>query len=373
MKLVQKILSHGLLIAFFVAVFFLYLYRQSLFPQWFGTESQSVAQQTESTQQERATAEPAPATAMAEPPQASASAATGQAVEAGAADLPSLAGADTAAPADDSLPPMAGEAAPSQASPEDTRPAQPAVAPQAQGSGADDMPSPAEASVAAAYPDTDVSAQYRPLEEAESDAAMGTDATPASPQPETEAAGISAPAATTQTTPADVSQPAQQPAYAAPAAEDASPQYRPLQQQPREPPESYRAPQAAQRSAAYPAVAAPQSTHDTRNVAQAEPEFRAGLAEAREIFWSGDLRGAEMRYRNLVESWPEQADGWGELGNLYLTMDQRAMAAEAYHKATGLLIDQGETLRAQHVLRMLHGLDPQKAGELEQRLRQSGG
>jgi hypothetical protein len=43
MKLIQKILSHGLLIAFFVGVFFLYLYRADLFPQWFGEEAQSVA------------------------------------------------------------------------------------------------------------------------------------------------------------------------------------------------------------------------------------------------------------------------------------------------------------------------------------------
>jgi len=41
MKIVQKILSHGLLIAFFVAVFFVYLYRGDLFPQWFGQQAQT--------------------------------------------------------------------------------------------------------------------------------------------------------------------------------------------------------------------------------------------------------------------------------------------------------------------------------------------
>ena len=53
MKIVQKIFSHGLLIAFFVAVFFVYLYRGELFPQWFDkqaqtevTPSQSAAQQS---------------------------------------------------------------------------------------------------------------------------------------------------------------------------------------------------------------------------------------------------------------------------------------------------------------------------------------
>ena len=43
MKLIQKILSHGLLIAFFVAVFFLYLYRADLFPQWFDEQAETVA------------------------------------------------------------------------------------------------------------------------------------------------------------------------------------------------------------------------------------------------------------------------------------------------------------------------------------------
>jgi Flp pilus assembly protein TadD len=41
MKIVQKILSHGLLIVFFVAVFFVYLYRGDLFPQWFDQQAQT--------------------------------------------------------------------------------------------------------------------------------------------------------------------------------------------------------------------------------------------------------------------------------------------------------------------------------------------
>ena len=41
MKIVQKIFSHGLLIAFFVAVFFIYLYRGELFPQWFDKQAQT--------------------------------------------------------------------------------------------------------------------------------------------------------------------------------------------------------------------------------------------------------------------------------------------------------------------------------------------
>ena len=62
MRLLQKILSHGLLIGFFVAVFFLYLYRVDLFPQWFGGKAQTVA-----TPSETRTAKPSTGQAAAPP------------------------------------------------------------------------------------------------------------------------------------------------------------------------------------------------------------------------------------------------------------------------------------------------------------------
>ena len=48
MKILQKILSHGLLIAFFIAVFFVYLYRGDLFPQWFDEQAQTGVAPSES-------------------------------------------------------------------------------------------------------------------------------------------------------------------------------------------------------------------------------------------------------------------------------------------------------------------------------------
>ena len=62
MRLLQKILSHGLLIGFFVAVFFLYLYRVDLFPQWFGDKAQTVA-----TPSDTRTAKPSAGQAAAPP------------------------------------------------------------------------------------------------------------------------------------------------------------------------------------------------------------------------------------------------------------------------------------------------------------------
>ena len=52
MKIIQKILSHGLLIAFFVAVFFIYLYRGDLFPQWFDKQAQIEATPSHSAPQQ---------------------------------------------------------------------------------------------------------------------------------------------------------------------------------------------------------------------------------------------------------------------------------------------------------------------------------
>ena len=54
MKVLQKILSHGLLIAFFVAVFFVYLYRGDLFPQWFDEQAQSGVTPSESAAEQSA-------------------------------------------------------------------------------------------------------------------------------------------------------------------------------------------------------------------------------------------------------------------------------------------------------------------------------
>lgn len=43
MKLIQKIVSHGLLIAFIVAAFFIYTNRMELFPQWFARSAPATA------------------------------------------------------------------------------------------------------------------------------------------------------------------------------------------------------------------------------------------------------------------------------------------------------------------------------------------
>jgi len=83
MKIVQKVFSHGLLIAFFVAVFFIYLYRGDLFPQWFDKQAQ-----TEVTPEPSAAAQ-SPVVSTEEPQPAQASGADdeeGRAVEPGSTE-----------------------------------------------------------------------------------------------------------------------------------------------------------------------------------------------------------------------------------------------------------------------------------------------
>jgi hypothetical protein len=140
------------------------------------------------------------------------------------------------------------------------------------------------------------------------------------------------------------------------ATQAASPQYRP------EEPSSRPAPRPGDvpRSGAGPAPVAP---------AVAGPDYQQGLAEARQRFWAQDLSGAVSVYENLTRAYPDRADAWGELGNVKFRLGQWSAAADAYYTAISLLADQGEDARARQLLKILHGLDAEKASELEERLR----
>jgi len=76
MKIVQKLLSHGLLILFFVAVFFVYLYRGDLFPQWFDKQAQTEETPSAAAQTEAMTDVPAGGEQPVEPAVQTADAAT---------------------------------------------------------------------------------------------------------------------------------------------------------------------------------------------------------------------------------------------------------------------------------------------------------
>jgi tetratricopeptide (TPR) repeat protein len=299
MKIIQKILSHGLLIAIVVAVFFGYRHRQELFPQWFEKEPQSVAAQSDAEPLEM------PLTPVAQPePEIEQDKTAGDTVP--DADLPPLAEEQV------ELPPLVAEEAP-----------------------------PVAAETAAALPPPDEGPAESPAPVAEQQPA-GT--TVESGVTAGDSAVQQAAAVEMEQTPPTVAQ-APAPAVSPQAA---------LQPPPGE---------AAESRAATTETRAPED----------DAAFQAQLTQAREYFWRRDVRAAVQAYTGLTESHPDQADPWGELGNLYFGLGRWTAAADAYYQATLLLIEQGEVQRARYLLRVMHGLDSKRASELETHLKQAGG
>jgi len=153
------------------------------------------------------------------------------------------------------------------------------------------------------------------------------------------------------------------PAAQAPRAA-AQPQYRPQPQ-----PRSYAPTQqwGAQQGVAPAAGAMPQGA------AAQSSDYQQRLAAARTSFWQRDIDAAMQAYENLTAAYPDSAEAWGELGNVSFKLGHWAQAAEAYYQAVSLLIQRGEGERAQHLLKVLHGLDAEKADELEARMKRTGG
>lgn len=118
-------------------------------------------------------------------------------------------------------------------------------------------------------------------------------------------------------------------------------------------------------------TAAPQSSADnaTGSGDTASKATEQLLRAAREAFWQRDFVTAEGHYKSLLEQQQDNPDVFGELGNLYFQLGRWPLAAEAYLQAGRRLVEQGEPLRAQHLLRVLRGLDMRKAAQLEMTMR----
>ena len=329
MKIVQKIFSHGLLIAFFVAVFFVYLYRGELFPQWFDKQAQTQVTPPQSAAQQSpvvSAEEPQPAQASSaddDEGQPAALVSTEQVVE--AVEQPSV-----------TQPLSVDESAAA-----------------AQTEAMTDVPAggeqPAEPAVQTA--DAATAAQYRPVEPEEASRQTYNPVVPRTDD---------ADAAQYRPVEADeVSREAYNPVAEVPASVITAPEYRPL---------------AAEKAApadATPAPAKPAAVPADSGAAS-ELDFQSQLEQARQHYWGGDMHAAEQAYRRLTESHPEQAEVWGELGNLFFSRREMVQATDAYYRAIELLIEQGDTERARQLLGAMHQLDAEKAKELETRLRQAG-
>lgn len=96
------------------------------------------------------------------------------------------------------------------------------------------------------------------------------------------------------------------------------------------------------------------------------------LENARSLYWKRDVEAAVFAYQQVVTTDPNHAQAWGELGNLYFNHGRWAEAADSYYAAGMLLVDQGDPERASQILRVLYGLDSAKGEKLQKRLESSG-
>ncbi len=307
MKMLQKILSHGLLIAVIVAAFFIYTNRAELLPNWFGkTETAEVEQVGEPR-----TLEPTRTTVIPLSPEPGAS--TETAGETTAASVESAQVAPKESVADDNYRPL--------------EPAKPQAVP---GVKWGEAPAPA-------------ASEYRPLQnevtDAPSVAAEETDAGVSETPVETaQAAGEVVEPNVAEQKPVAAEQPvAEQPAAEQPAS-----------------------PEATDVAALHTSGSEP-----------ARKPLRHQLDEARQLYWQRDVGAATQAYEALGRDNPRNADVWGEIGNFYYSIQQPQSAGTAYYRTVSLLIDEGETQKARQLLGILYELDADRGRELDARLQQS--
>lgn len=77
------------------------------------------------------------------------------------------------------------------------------------------------------------------------------------------------------------------------------------------------------------------------------------VQDARRAFWNGDFEAAERGYLNLLTAYPEDANAFGELGNLYHSMGRREAALDAYFEAGLRLRTAGEEEKLLQIIGLL--------------------
>jgi len=88
------------------------------------------------------------------------------------------------------------------------------------------------------------------------------------------------------------------------------------------------------------------------------------LSDARKAYWENDLLGAVHKYQKLAKEYPDNADVFGELGNVYLQQGEVIAAAEAYYTAAKRLRDRGEHEQVRQLIEGLKTLGSKYAKSL---------
>ena len=92
------------------------------------------------------------------------------------------------------------------------------------------------------------------------------------------------------------------------------------------------------------------------------------LRAARQAFQQGKLAVATEKYNELVELENDEADFYGELGNVYYAMGNWEKAGVAYYEAATRLIEERQFAQVAYLQRVIQGLDVERAEKLAARL-----
>ncbi len=88
------------------------------------------------------------------------------------------------------------------------------------------------------------------------------------------------------------------------------------------------------------------------------------LQAARMAFWEGSMEKAEATYLRYLSERPGDADGFGELGNLYQSMGRRQDALDAYFEAGVRFKAQGQREQLLQIVELLSEAKDPRSGKL---------
>ncbi|VAW95598.1 hypothetical protein MNBD_GAMMA23-1137 [hydrothermal vent metagenome] len=118
----------------------------------------------------------------------------------------------------------------------------------------------------------------------------------------------------------------------------------------------------------HPEVSASESTDDEITTDKEAASANSLLRTARQAFQQGKLDIAIEKYNELVELENDEADFYGELGNVYYAMGQWNKAGIAYYEAATRLIEGNNFSQVVYLQRVIQGLDSGRAEKLAEQL-----
>ena len=80
-----------------------------------------------------------------------------------------------------------------------------------------------------------------------------------------------------------------------------------------------------------------------------------------------DFNAIEL-YRELIQSYPDDPNVYGELGNVYYSKGKWKQASQAYYEAAVRLHKVEKTQQINYLVRVIEGLDPETAKKLNEQL-----